>query len=45
MKRGRAAGGFEREGEKVISFFQFCFCFLRPHPWHKEVPRLGVKLE
>ena len=22
-----------------------CFCFLGPHPWHLEVPRLGVKLE
>ena len=21
------------------------FCFLGPHPWHVEVPRLGVKLE
>ena len=23
----------------------FFFCFLRPHPWHMEVPRLGVELE
>ena len=23
----------------------FFFCFLRPHSWHMEVPRLGVKLE
>ena len=22
-----------------------CFCFLGPHPWHTEVPRLGIKLE
>ena len=27
---------------KVIFFF---FSFLRPHPWHMEVPRLVVKLE
>ena len=32
---------------KPLSFF-FCFCslvFLGPHPWHMEVPRLGVGLE
>ena len=23
----------------------FCFFFLRLHPWHMQVPRLGVKLE
>ena len=22
-----------------------CVCFLGLHPWHMEVPRLGVKLE
>ena len=22
-----------------------CFLFLGPHPWHMEVPRLGVRLE
>ena len=29
------------------SFFLsfFFICFLRPHPWHVEVPRLGVKWE
>uniref|UniRef100_A0A8D0NTF1 Uroplakin 1A n=1 Tax=Sus scrofa TaxID=9823 RepID=A0A8D0NTF1_PIG len=29
------------------SFFFVCFSpvFLGPHPWHKEVPRLGVELE
>ena len=26
-------------------FFVCLFCFLGPHPWHMEVPRLGVKLE
>ena len=27
-------------------FFLFLFfCFLGPHVWHVEVPRLGVKLE
>ena len=25
--------------------FVFVFCFLGPHPWHMEVPRLGVKSE
>ena len=25
--------------------FSFAFCFLGPHPWHMEVPRLGVKSE
>ena len=31
-----------------FSVFSFCFvlfCFLGPHLWHMEVPRLGVKLE
>ena len=27
-----------------LSFLNF-FLFLRPHPWHMEVPRLGVKSE
>ena len=26
-------------------FFFFFFGFLEPHPWHMEVPRLGVKSE
>ena len=25
-----------------LLFFVFCFCFLGLHPWHMEVPRLGV---
>ena len=25
--------------------FFFFFCFLEPHLWHMEVPRLGVKAE
>ena len=25
--------------------FFFFFVFLGPHPWHMEVPRLGVKCE
>ena len=33
----------------VFSGFFFCclfvFCFLGPHSWHMEVPRLGVELE
>ena len=28
-----------------ISFFFFSPVFLGPHPWHIEVPRLGVELE
>ena len=24
-------------------FFFFLFCFLGPHPWHMEVPRIGVE--
>ena len=28
------------------AFFAFFFlAFLGPHPWHMEVPRLGVQLE
>ena len=26
-------------------FFFFFFAFLGPHPWHMEVPSLGVELE
>ena len=26
-------------------FFFFFFCFLGLHPWHMEVPRLGVESE
>ena len=26
-------------------YFYHCFVFLGPHPWHMEVPRLGVKSE
>ena len=30
----------------LFSFlFLFCFFFLGPHPWHMEVPRLGVEGE
>ena len=28
-----------------LGFCLFVFCFLGPHPWYMEVPRLGVKLE
>ena len=28
-----------------IFLFVCLFCFLGPHPWHMEVPRLRVKLE
>ena len=34
------------EGHLVVFFFLFfVFCFLGPHPWHMEVPTLGVQLE
>ena len=29
----------------MLFFFFFFFLFLGPHPWHLEVPRLGVILE
>ena len=29
----------------MLFFFSFFFCFLGPHPWHMEVPRLGVRSE
>ena len=29
----------------ILNFFFSFFGFLGPHPWHMEVPRLGVKLE
>ena len=28
-----------------IYVFPFLFCFLGPHLWHMDIPRLGVKLE
>ena len=31
--------------EAFTIFVLFCFCFLGPHPWRREVPRLGVELE
>jgi len=37
---------FQRFTQLVnFSFFLFLFVFLGLHPWHMEVPRLGVKLE
>ena len=29
----------------LFFFFLSFFCFLGPHSWHMEVPKLGVKLE
>ena len=34
-----------RGGVQGSAFFFFFFSFLRPHLWHMEVPRLGVKQE
>ena len=30
---------------KATAFFFFFLVFLGPHPWHMEVPRLGVESE
>ena len=32
-------------GIYILTSLFFFFCFLGPHPWHTEVPRLGVKSE
>ena len=32
-------------GLKINALFIYLFCFLGPHLWHMEIPRLGVKLE
>ena len=39
--------GISPEGVTTLfaCFYVFCFVFLGPHPWHLEVPRLGVELE
>ena len=31
--------------DAILVFFSFFFVFLGPHPWHMEVPRLGIELE
>ena len=30
---------------KLIFIYLFIYCFLGPHPWHMEGPRLGTELE
>ena len=35
----------ETSGDTLTTFFFFFFCFIGPHSWHVEVPRLGVKSE
>ena len=35
----------ERESLSLLFIYLFIFCFLGPHLWHMEAPRLGVKLE
>ena len=37
----RGEGGTSRAGREPFFFF----VFLGPHPWHMEVPRLGVQSE
>jgi len=35
--------GLQREKAEIwYKFFYLSFVFLGPHPWHMEVPRLGV---
>ena len=29
----------------IVQPFFFLFFFLGPHPWHMEVPRLGIQME
>ena len=31
--------------EIILNFFFFCLFFLGLHPWHMEIPRLGIQLE
>ena len=33
---------FKIEDLRPFSVFVFVFVFLGPHPWHMEVPRLGI---
>ena len=33
------------DGIHPVAVFIHLFIFLEPHPWHTEVPRLGVQLE
>ena len=33
------------KSKQLLSWCFFAFVFLRPHPWHMEVPRLGVESE
>ena len=48
VSKGESGGeGYIRSMELTDThfFFFLSFVFLRPHPQHTEVPRLGVKLE
>ena len=49
MRRRRARGKYLEGGmksrEEFCLFLCLFFCFLGLHPWHMEVPRLGVELE
>ena len=36
---------FSIQQDSLGFFFFFFFFFLGPHPWHMEVPSLGVQLE
>ena len=44
---GGVKGGKAFEGSRITlrSFVWFLFVFLGPHPWHTEVPGLGVESE
>ena len=41
----RHLAGHEPSGSAALCSFFFSFVFLGPHPWHMEIPRLGVKWE
>ena len=43
-KEGQACKGFLEDSWRNHNFFIF-FVFLGMHPWHTEVPRLGVESE
>ena len=45
MAQEREVGKMDKGVAMVFFLFCFVFCFLGPHPWHMEVPRLEVELE
>ena len=45
MRPLKVMNRMELFGSYFFCFFFFFSCFLGPHPWHMEVPGLGVKSE